>query len=243
MRDPASLPPPRPARAARARARPVAVILDMDGLMLDTEPLAARAWTDAAALIGVEFDHAVTALLIGRNFPDCTALIRAHHGDGYPVDALMRAWHGAYDAIVEREGIALKPGLTDLLAWLEAASIPKAVATSTRRSRAQAKLVHTGLFERFAALVGGDEIARGKPAPDIYVEAAARLGVAPQDCVALEDSEPGIRAALAAGMMPIMVPDLAPPSPALLAHAPLVLASLFEVRAHLAALPLPARVR
>ena len=243
MRGPEPAPPPPPPRAPHACARPVAVILDMDGLMLDTEPLAARAWTDAAALIGVEFDHAVTARLIGRNFPDCTALIHAHHGDGYPVDALMRAWHGAYDAIVEREGIALKPGLTDLLAWLEAQSIPKAVATSTRRSRAQAKLVHTGLVERFAALVGGDEIARGKPAPDIYVEAAARLGVAPQDCVALEDSEPGIRAALAAGMMPIMVPDLAPPSPALLAHAPLVLASLFEVRAHLAALPLPARVR
>jgi len=240
MRSPA---PPLPARAARARARPLAVILDMDGLMLDTEGLAARAWTDAAALVGIRFDHAVTRHLIGRNFPDCAALIRAHHGEGYPVDDLMRAWHDAYDAIVDREGIALKPGLAELLAWLEDERIPKAVATSTRRSRAQAKLVHTGLFERFAALVGGDEIARGKPAPDIYVEAAARLGVAPRDCVALEDSEPGIRAALAAGMAPIMVPDLAPPSPALLAHAPLVLASLVEVRAHLAALPVAARLR
>ena len=155
----------------------------------------------------------------------------------------MRAWHGAYDAIIEREGIALKPGLIELLGWLEDAAIPRAVATSTRRSRAQAKLVRTQLCERFAALVGGDEIARGKPAPDIYLEAAARLGVAPAACVALEDSEPGIRAALAAGMMPIMVPDLAPPSAALLAHALPVFASLAEVRAHLCALPLPARVR
>jgi HAD superfamily hydrolase (TIGR01509 family) len=241
MPGPAS--PAMPPRAPRGRTRPIAVIFDMDGLMLDTEPLAARAWTDAAALLGIEFDHAVTPRLVGRSFPDCTALIRAHHGDGYPVDELMRAWHRAYDAIVEREGIVLKRGLVELLAWLEGENIPKAVATSTRRSRAQAKLVHTRLLERFAALVGGDEIARGKPAPDIFVEAAARLGSAPEDCVVLEDSEPGIRAALAAGMMPIMVPDLAPPSPALLAHAPLVLASLVDVQAHFAALPLSARVR
>lgn len=222
---------------------PQAVIFDMDGLMLDTEPLAARAWTDAAAALGVDFDHAVTPRLVGRNFPDCRALLHAHHGDGYPVDDLMRAWHGAYDAIVEREGIAVKPGLLDLIAWLEAENIARAVATSTRRSRAQAKLARTGLAERFATLVGGDEIANGKPAPDIFVEASARLGVAANECIVLEDSEPGVNGALAAGMIPIMVPDIAPPSRALLARKPLVLASLVLVRTHLAALPARACVR
>ena len=234
MREPA--PPSPPPRAAREPTRPAAVIFDMDGLMLDTEPLAARAWTDAAARVGVAFDHAVTSRLIGRNFADCRMLIGAHHGDGYPIDDLMRAWHDAYDAIVLREGIAQKPGLGALLAWLEDENIPKAVATSTRRSRAHAKLVLTDLLGHFATLVGGDEIARGKPAPDIFLEAAARLGVAPQGCVVLEDSEPGIDAALAAGMTPIMVPDRAPPSPALRARAPLVFSSLVEVHAHLAAL-------
>ena len=87
-------------------------------------------------------------------------------------------------------------------------AFPRAVATSTRRERARAKLARRGLLARFAALVGGDEVARGKPAPDIFLLAAARLGVAPADCVVLEDSEPGVRGALAAGMMPIMVPDL-----------------------------------
>lgn len=225
------------APAPRPQARPDAVIFDMDGLMLDTEPLAARAWTAAAARVGVDFDPAVMLRLVGRNFPDCMALVRAHHGEHYPVDALMREWHGAYDALVEREGIAMKPGLIDLLGWLDAVAIPKAVATSTRRSRAQKKLEQTRLADRFAALVGGDEILRGKPQPDIYLEAAARLAVAPARCVALEDSEPGMHAALEAGMMAIMVPDLAPPSPALLARAPLVLASLADVLAHLAALP------
>ena len=224
-------------QALQPRTRPDAVIFDMDGLMLDTEPLAARAWAAAAACVGVEFDPAVTSRLVGRNFPDCRALVRAHHGERYPVDALMREWHGAYDALVAREGIALKPGLLDLLGWLDAEAIPKAVATSTRRTRAQAKLEQTRLAHHFAALVGGDEIPRGKPEPDIYLEAAARLAVAPVRCVALEDSEPGMHAALEAGMMAIMVPDLAPPSSALLARAPLVLASLTDVLAHLAALP------
>jgi HAD superfamily hydrolase (TIGR01509 family) len=235
--------PPLPRRSPRPLRRPAAVIFDMDGLMLDTEPLAARAWTDAAGLLGIDFDPAVTPRLIGRNFPDCRALIRDHHGNHYPVDALMRAWAAAYDAIVAREGIGQKTGLAPLLAWLEQENIPKAVATSTRRARAQVKLTEASLFDRFTALVGGDEIANGKPAPDIFVEAAARLGIAAAECVVLEDSEPGINAALAAHMIPIMVPDLAPPSAALLARGPLVLVTLREVHAHLAALPVAERVR
>ncbi len=221
----------------RAPRRPAAVIFDMDGLMLDTEPLAARAWTDAAAAIGVAFDHAVTPSLVGRNFPDCRALVLAHHGAGYPVDALMHAWHVAYDAIVEREGIVLKTGLVELLGWLEAEGIRKAVATSTRRSRAQAKLARTALAPRFDALVGGDEPARGKPAPDIFVLAAARLDVAAAECVVLEDSEPGIRGALAAGMIALWVPDGVAPSASLAALPLLRFDDLHAVRAHLAALP------
>jgi HAD superfamily hydrolase (TIGR01509 family) len=223
--------------AAPSPRRPAAAIFDMDGLMLDTEPLAARAWSDAAQALGVAFDHAVTASLVGRNFPDCRAQILAHHGADYPVDRLMQEWHVAYDAIVAREGIALKPGLVELLAWLDGNGVPKAVATSTRRSRAQAKLARTALAERFDALVGGDEPARGKPAPDIFLLAAQRLEVAAADCIVLEDSEPGIRGAIAAGMTPLLVPDGVAPSATLAALAPLVFDDLHAVRAHLAALP------
>ena len=186
--------------------RPSAVILDMDGLMLDTEPIAARAWTGAATAIGIEFDHAVTASLVGRNFADCRALIVARHGAGYPVDSLMQAWHAAYDAIVACEGITLK-------------------------------LARVALAERFDALVGGDEPARGKPAPDIFLLAAERLHVAAADCVVLEDSEPGIRGAIAAGMTPLLVPDNAEPAATLAELAPMRFDDLHGVRAHLAALP------
>jgi HAD superfamily hydrolase (TIGR01509 family) len=224
-------------RAPRLVRRPRAVIFDMDGLMLDTERLAPRAWGDAAAAVGVDFDLTLIVPMVGRNFRDCAALIVDRHGPDFPTAELMRAWHVAYDAIVEREGIALKPGLLPLLDWLEAEGIPKAVATSTRRDRAQAKLAQTALLARFAALIGGDEVAHGKPAPDIFFAAADRLGQPVAECVVLEDSEPGVRAALAAGMTPIMVPDMHPPSAALMALEPLVLASLADIPAHLATLP------
>ena len=155
--------------------RPAAVIFDMDGLMLDTEPLAARAWGEAAAILGVDFDMSLAQGMIGRNFADCSAMLRARYVTPYPVDALLARWHAAYDAIVEREGLALKPGVNELLDWLEGAAIPRAVATSTRRDRARAKLAQTALLPRFHEVVGGDEVAFGKPAPDIYVEAARRL--------------------------------------------------------------------
>jgi HAD superfamily hydrolase (TIGR01509 family) len=209
----------------------------MDGTLLDTEQLAARAWGEAADALGVGFDPALALTLVGRNFADCSRLLRGHFGVDYPTEALLDSWHATYDGIVAREGVAVKEGVHALLDWLDAASIPRAIATSTRRDRAEAKLAHAALLSRFDAVVGGDEVARGKPAPDIYVVAAARLGIAPERCVALEDSEPGFHSALAAGMMPILVPDLLPPSDALLALAPLVLVSLTEVRTHLAALP------
>ena len=211
-----------------------AVIFDMDGLMLDTEPLAARAWAEAAQAMGIAFDPGVTARLIGRNHADCRALLRAHHGESYPVESLMDRWLVAYDAIVACEGVAIKPGLIELLDWLETRDVAKAVATSTRRSRALAKLEHTGLLPRFGAVVGGDEIARGKPAPDIFIAAAERLGAAPEQCVVLEDSEPGVHAALAGGMTPIMVPDLHAPSPDVVRANVLVMSTLHDVQRHFA---------
>ena len=214
--------------------RPVAVVLDMDGTLLDTEPLAARAWGEAAAALGVPFDDALALRMIGRTFGDCRALVVAHHGEDYPTDRLMAGWHAAYDAIVERDGLALKPGVGELFAWLDATGIARAIATSTRRARALAKLEQAALATRVHALVGGDEVARGKPAPDIYVEAARRLRTDVAGCIALEDSEPGIRAALSAGMTPIMVPDQHQPAPDILASGTLVLPSLAHVQVHLA---------
>ena len=224
-------------KARRPSRRPVAVIFDMDGLMLDTESLALQTWREAATAIGVEFDLDLLPAMIGRNYRDSRDMLREHYGPSYPVEQLTATCLTVFDAIVAREGVAQKPGLRELLDWLEVENVVRAVATSTRRDRAEAQLTQQGLLARFATLVGGNEVERGKPEPDIFLLAASRLAVAAADCVVLEDSEPGVRAALAAGMMPIMVPDLHRPSESLLAREPLVLPSLHDVRAHLALLP------
>jgi HAD superfamily hydrolase (TIGR01509 family) len=208
---------------------PAAVIFDMDGLMLDTESVGQRAWESVAAAHDTGFDLSLCQSMIGRDRADCVALLASHYGSEQRAESLMAAWITSYDAISGVEAIARKSGLDELLDLLDAHRIPKAVATSTRRERAQAKLARTNLLHRFDALVGGDEVARGKPAPDIFIAAATRLGAARSGCIVLEDSEPGVIAAFAAGMTPIMVPDLHPPSEALLARNPLVLRSLHDV--------------
>jgi HAD superfamily hydrolase (TIGR01509 family) len=214
---------------------PSAVIFDMDGLMLDTESLAARAWEDAAAQMDVAFSAALCRRMIGRNGASCRELLATHYGRAFPIERLMNAWNAAYTTLVRSEGVDVKTGLSELLDLLEAMNIPKAVATSSGHVGATAKLDRANLLHRFSVLVGGDQVTHGKPAPDIFLEAAARLCVAPNGCLVLEDSEPGVAAAWAAGMTPIMVPDLHLPSDELMARELVVMSSLHDVCAHLKA--------
>ena len=106
-----------------------------------------------------------------------------------------------------------KPGLRALLSWLRDSAVKTAIATSSERRFVDFYMAHADLEHPFDAIVTGDQVARSKPEPDIFLRAAAELGVSPADCVALEDSYNGIKAAHAAGMRPVMVPDLLPPTP------------------------------
>jgi HAD superfamily hydrolase (TIGR01509 family) len=110
-------------------------------------------------------------------------------------------------ARVAEIGIPVKPGLHRLLAVLEKHQIPTAIATSTDTKDAEFSLRTAGLWDRFSAVVTGDQVQRGKPEPEIYLEAASRLGADPRSCVALEDSSNGVLAANRAGMRTLMVPD------------------------------------
>lgn len=210
-----------------------AAVFDMDGLLLDSERIVARAWVLAAQRLGVEFDAQFGLTLIGRNAEDSRRMLADHLPRGYPLDRFFCACREAWDEITAREGVPVKPGVHALLDWIGRRRWPCAVATSTAHERACAELSRVELMPRFHALVGGDEIARGKPAPDIYREAAKRLGVVAAECVAFEDSEPGVRAALAAGMQVFMVPDIAP-VPGALALLPVsIVASLDAARLRL----------
>jgi len=200
-------------RRYNPRMPPAAVLFDMDGLMFDTETLAFRAWSRALAEHGLEMREADYSRLIGRNMVDARIILLDAYGPDTPVDALDAARFRYSTAEVEERGVPLKPGLVALLDALDALGIPRAMATSTGRERATQLLERAGLSGRFHAIVCGDDITRGKPAPDIFLAAAMRLDAPPKSCLVLEDSEPGVRAAHAARMTAILIPDLAPVAP------------------------------
>jgi HAD superfamily hydrolase (TIGR01509 family) len=131
---------------------------------------------------------------------------------------------------VAHTGIPLKPGLLEFLSFVEGQRLPIAVATSSDREYTEFSLRHAGLLERFNIVVTGDQIANGKPAPDIYLEAARRFSVEPHQCAVLEDSDAGILAVSRAGMLPFLIPDLKPPSEEATSAAFRVLRSLHEAQ-------------
>ena len=208
---------------------PAAVLFDMDGLMFDTETLAFRAWSRALAEHGLEMRTSDYSRLIGRNMADARLILLDAYGPDTPVDALDAARFRYSSAEVAERGVPLKPGLVALLDALDALGIPRAMATSTGRERATALLERAGLAGRFHAIVCGDDITRGKPAPDIFLVAARRLDAPATSCLVLEDSEPGVRAAHAARMKTVLVPDLAPVAPAARGLAWRIVANLEEV--------------
>lgn len=206
-----------------------AVIFDMDGLMLDTECIYRDVFNRAAADCGIEFPQWLHEKLLGRNTADTKAILHELWQDEAKLDRFFDASRHHHE-ICFAAPPAAKTGLHELLDMLDERKIPKAVATSTRRAYAIPRLEQCNLAHRFLTISTGDQVARGKPAPDLYLLAAQTIGTAPENCVALEDSEAGVTAAHAAGMTVCMVPDLKQPSDEIrqLAHG--VYPSLVEVR-------------
>ncbi|MEC5385129.1 HAD family phosphatase [Uliginosibacterium sp. H3] len=191
--------------------RPDAVIFDMDGLLLDSERVALRLFAEAAHSLDLKWDEAVGLKMVGLNSRDSDGIVLEAFGADYPVAALRERFGELYETTIVAGDIPVKPFARDLLMHLEALRIPCAVATSTRRTRAEAKLHHAHLIQHFKALACGDEVLRGKPHPEIYELAASRLGIEPSRCLALEDSNAGVRSAVSANMQVVMVPDVLKP--------------------------------
>jgi HAD superfamily hydrolase (TIGR01509 family) len=208
-----------------------AVIFDMDGVLLDTEPISKRAWLRALEAWDATLSDEVYLRLVGRTVTDTTRILAEALRPDLPLPEVRARKDAIFEKIIAEEGIPLKPGAVALLDYLERESYPKAVASSTPKAGVLQRLAMTGLRERFPVIIGGDEVRRGKPSPDIFLAAAERLGIAPDGCWVLEDSEYGIAAAHAAGMTPIMIPDLKPPSAETAALAYRVLPSLADVQA------------
>jgi HAD superfamily hydrolase (TIGR01509 family) len=195
---------------------PKAVIFDMDGLLLDTERPVKDLWLKAARGKGWEIRQETVLRTIGVDEAGTRRIMAEDYGPDFPYEEIRIELSRLIRETAEQQGIAWKPGLPVILDKLEKLKIPFGLATSTRRTTALWKLEKAGLGGRFAKIVCGDEVERGKPAPDIFLRAAALLEAAPEDCLGLEDSPAGLRALAAAGIPSIFIKDMVEVPPEIL---------------------------
>lgn len=183
-----------------------AIIFDMDGLMVDTEPLSRQAWDEFLRPYGAHISDDMHRQMIGLRADLSTELIRQTYHIPLPAEEMIRQRKPIYAQIMA-QGAPIMPGLLALQAEIQKRALPWAVASSSERHHVQTVLTQLNLADRVKATACGDEVRNGKPAPDLYLLAASRLGISPERCIALEDSRPGSQAAVAAGMRTIAVPN------------------------------------
>lgn len=183
------------------------VLFDLDGTLVDSEPNYYEAGRRLLARYGVrDFSWEDHSRFIGISTRETLTALREEHGIEAPVDELLAGKNALYLELAGTSTTAF-PEMRALVGRLHGDGVPMAVASGSSRAAIEATLAVTGLDAYLPLYVSADEVAHGKPEPDVFLEAARRLGVAPESCVVLEDAVPGIRAARAAGMRCVAVPD------------------------------------
>lgn len=186
-------------------------VFDMDGLMLDTEKLLVRFWREAAAYYGYDMtdENVFEIRSLSRKYS--VPLLKGIFGEDFPFDEVRSRRIALMNEYIDENGFDVKKGLFEMLDFLKENDYLVAVATATDRERAERYLKKIGAYEYFDAVICGDMVKNGKPEPDIYITAAAELGLSPEECAAFEDSPNGIKSAWSAGCKVIMIPDLTQP--------------------------------
>jgi len=187
---------------------PAAVLWDMDGTLVDTEPYWMRAEGELVTSFGGVWTHEDAMLLVGAGLWD-SALILQSHGVTLEADAIVQRLTNRVQEQLRDEGVPWRPGARELLRQVVDAGIPTALVTMSVERMAR-QIVDAIDFPAFSHIVSGDTVTMPKPDPEAYLTAAGLLGVAPEHCVAIEDSPPGLAAALAAGTISIAVPHQLP---------------------------------
>ena len=211
-----------------------AVLFDLDGLLVDSERIAQRNCLETCRALGYRVDETVTRRMLGCKRDECLHILKEAIPDfreeGYYEQSRARLW-----ALFRAE---LKPmkGAIALLSWLREEGIPYALASSSAQERVRVELQSTGLSGLFDTVLTGDCVENSKPAPDVFLMAAAALHTPPENCLVLEDSVNGVRAGRACGAVVCMVPDLVPYSDALAEYCDFVLESLQDAPALIRAL-------
>ena len=198
-------------------SRPIrGILFDMDGLVLDSERLYTRFWMESAHLLGYPMTLQQALGMRSLNREAGQAKLIEYFGPGISYSQVRNLRIRLMDAYIEEHGIAPKPGIRELLAFLKAQGIRTAIASSSPMENIHRHLAANGLLDAFDQLCSGYEVPNGKPAPDIYLYAASRLGLKAEECLALEDSPAGIESGYRAGCLPVMIPDQDQPDEKLL---------------------------
>lgn len=213
--------------------REKAVVFDMDGVLFDTEALCMKGWSIIAREEKIEGMEQVSLQCIGLNANDTKALVLAHYGEEFPYEAFRHRVSDWVGHSLDIDGVPVKTGVRELLAFLQTAGYKIGLASSSRREVVVSHLTRTGLLSYFPVIVTGDMVEHSKPLPDIYLLACKQLQVNPADAYAIEDSPNGIRSAHEAGMHPFMVPDLVPADEEMRCLSDHVFTDLLEVRDYL----------
>jgi len=180
--------------------------------MFDTENVYIASWVKVGRDLGYDITPEFISKTMGLNVKDANILFKKHFGDAFPYYEAREKKIEYATQYIKDNGIPIKEGLYELIEFLEEKSILKAVATSTERERAEDYLTMANLKDKFDLIVCGDNVSKGKPDPDIFLTVAKGLNCLPKECIVLEDSENGLKAAIKAGMKPIFVPDINRPS-------------------------------
>jgi HAD superfamily hydrolase (TIGR01509 family) len=184
-----------------------AIILDMDGLMVDTESLYSVALQRIAQMRGKNFTHELKRAMIGRQGTVSMEIFREHLGLHESAEELLTQRESIYGELLNKVELVPMPGLPELLLMADTMAVPLAIASSSSECWIRIVIDKLGINDRFKAIVSGYNVKNSKPSPDIYLLAAKRLGIPPQYCLALEDTPVGIEAAKKACMICIAVPN------------------------------------
>ncbi len=206
------------------------VIFDMDGLLVDSEIRALKAWREVAKKRGITGIDELFPKMIGMNVYTRGLLFAEVYGKDFPFTECneeVRSLAHGYEA---ESPVPLKKGVRELLSYLRENGYRIAIASSGLLATIERRMKHHGIFEYFDVIVSGDMVKKSKPDPEIFLLCAEKLGVPPSEITVFEDSQNGIKAAHAAGMRPVMVPDFVAPEKEVAALAYAVCSSLTEVK-------------
>ena len=205
------------------------IIFDMDGVIFDSERAIYNLWKELSEKYGFDDIYEVYIQCIGVNSDSTRKIFTEHYGPEFPYQEYQNEESKMYRERYSNGDLPLKPDIERVLEYIKNKGYKIAIASSTRSAQVRKQIENAGLIDYFDVIVGGDMVTRSKPAPDIFLEAAEKLGAIPEETFVIEDSFNGIRAAYEGGFIPVMVPDMRPPDDEMRQKANFIFDTLKEV--------------